>query len=58
VPAVNGGCTSGYVFAKKTGKCHRPCPTLPAGTDCKNNGKFCVKCEGQKLCTETREQCK
>jgi len=60
VAATNGTCPGNFVLVKKTGKCHRPCTTAAAGTECKNNPHFCIKCDNdtKRVCGETQTQCR
>jgi hypothetical protein len=60
VPATNNACSAGYVFVKKTGKCHRPCPGGPLARECKNTPNFCIKCDAdqKKVCGESQLQCR
>jgi hypothetical protein len=55
---VNGVCPATFLLSRKTGKCHRPCPAGPAGNDCKNVPKFCIRCDGIKVCGESQTQCR
>jgi hypothetical protein len=59
VAATNGTCPGNFVLVKKTGKCHRPCTTAAAGTECKNSPHFCIRCDGdKKVCATDKDQCK
>ncbi len=59
VNATGGLCPAGFVHVKKTNKCHRKCTNAQkAAQECKNKPYFCVGCEGQNVCSESKEQCK
>lgn len=60
IAATAGKCAAGYVFVKKTGKCHRPCTNaVKALLECKNRPFFCIKCDGDKVvCSESQTQCR
>jgi hypothetical protein len=55
VAAVGGVCPAPFVLVKKTNKCHRLCPSV---ADCKNPASFCIRCDNQRVCSESKEQCK
>jgi hypothetical protein len=51
-------CGPDFVMVSVDKKCHRKCPSGIAPKDCKAEGKFCGKCDGQKICSAVRELCK
>lgn len=54
VDPTGGACPTGYQLVSKDKKCHRTCFAF----NCRKETQFCIKCDGVKVCSATRDLCK
>jgi hypothetical protein len=50
-------CPGSFLYATKTGHCHRPCKDAHGNNQC-DPKHFCSSCDGKQMCTNTRGVCK
>ena len=51
-------CPGSFIYATKTGHCHRPCKSASGANQCDLTKHFCSTCDGKALCTNSRNVCK